>query len=95
MDMRVLVELTPVCMQGDKNLISILSFSANFIRVRAAQANNRFNNAQLLLNDGQSLSLMVKVMCCHSLFGKMCCWSVIHCFVAFMPQALEPLILQL
>lgn len=50
---------------------------------------------QLLAKVGQSLSGMVKVTCCHSQSGRMCCCSAIHCSVAFMPQALQPSPLQL
>nr|ULG12876.1 hypothetical protein 376p_00024 [Serratia liquefaciens] len=37
---------------------------------------------------------MVKVMCCHSQSGRMCCCSAIHCSVALRPQLLQALDLQ-
>ena len=60
-----------------------------------AARNRALSRGQLLLKKGHSRWSMVKVMCCQSQSGRICCCSVIHCSVALCPQALQAFDLQL
>ena len=52
--------------------------AANFVMI--------FNKSLLSQNKTQSLSGIVKVICCHSVFGNILCCLLIHISVCFFPQ---------
>lgn len=58
---------------------SMPSFLACMSMAQVAQRNWSLSRNQLLLKNGQSKCGMVKVMCCQSPSGRMCCCSAIHC----------------
>ena len=94
-DVRVLIELPSVGMQRPEIPTSIPRLRACLSMARVAQRNRSLSRGQLLLKNGHSRCGMVKVMCCQSQSGRMCCCSAIHCSVALRPQLLQALDLQL
>lgn len=80
MNVRMLIELAAVGMQGYKQAYFDIKL---FGPLLVAQAKSLLSRGQLLAKAGQSLSGMVKVMCCHLQLGRMYCCSAIHCSVAF------------
>lgn len=83
MNVRMLIELAAIGMQGYKQAYFDIKL---FGPLLVAQVKSLLSRGQLLAKAGQSLSVMVKVMCCYSQLGRMCCCSGIHCSVAFMLQ---------
>lgn len=94
-DMRVLIELPAVGMERteDTDFDPLLARPAE--HGAGGQRNRSLSRSQLLLKNGHSRCDMVKVMCCQSQSGRMCCCSAIHSSVALRPQLLQALDLQL
>lgn len=94
-DVRMLVELAAVGVQGTEDAdLSMPSLRASLSMARVAQRNRSLSSGQLLLKNGHSRCGMVKVICCQSQSGRMCCCSAIHCSVPLRPQLLQALDLQ-
>ena len=89
-DVRMLIELASVGVQGAENADFNAQLRACLSMARVAQRNSALNSGQLLLKNGHSKCGMVKVICCQSQSGRMCC-----CSVPLRPQLLQALDLQL
>lgn len=94
-DMGMLPKLAAIGVQGAENADFDAHFAGKAEHGPSGTAKQVIEQRPVVVEKGQSIWGMVKVICCQSQSGRMCYCSAIHCPVAFMPQELQAFDLQL